>query len=182
MLVERVSTFAVDAWVGELAERHTPGTVRQYVHALRAVLDYAGVEPNPARNRRIRLPRMVTDEPEPPTAEHVERILSAVGPKWRLLLVVVEQSGVRVGEAVALRWADVDAAGSRLRLPRSATKRDRARWVDLPGWLMDAIEETCPLEDRLPDRRVFPGVTEDSVGKAMGRACKSRQDAPLHAA
>ena len=33
-----------------------------------------------------------------------------------------------------LRWGDVDRAGLRLRLPRSATKRDQARWVYLPEW------------------------------------------------
>ena len=29
------------------------------------------------------------------------------------------------------------------------------------------------MEDRVPDRKVFSGVTEDSVGKAMGRACNA---------
>ena len=79
---------------------------------------------------------------------------------------------MRVGEAVSLTWGDVDAAGWRLRLRRSATKRDRARWVQLPPWLVDVIEATCPLEDRTPDRRVFQGVTEDSTYRAMARACK----------
>jgi integrase len=64
--------------------------------------------------------------------------------------VVIEQGPLRLGEAVGLRWADVDTAGLRLRLPRPATKRDRARWVYLPAWLMEAIEATCPLEDRVP--------------------------------
>jgi hypothetical protein len=49
----------------------------------------------------------------------------------------------------------VDAAGSRLRLSASATKREKARWVYLPEWLREAIEATCPLEDRVPERRVF---------------------------
>lgn len=71
---------------------------------------------------------------------------------------------------MSLRWADVDAANLRLRLPRSATKRDRARRVYLPDWLMEAIEETCPLEDRVPGRRVFPGITDASAYQAMTRA------------
>jgi hypothetical protein len=29
--------------------------------------------------------------------------------------------------------------------------------VLLPLWLVEAIEMTCPLEDRTPDRRVFQG-------------------------
>ncbi|MBA3244476.1 MAG: hypothetical protein H0T61_04800 [Actinobacteria bacterium] len=57
-------------------------------------------------------------------------------------------------------------------MPRSATKRDRARWVYLPERLIDAIEQTCPLEDRVPEGRVFPGITEASAYQAMTRACK----------
>ena len=61
----------------------------------------------------------------------------------------------------------------RLRLPRSATKRDQARWVYLPEWLIEAIEATCPLEDRVPERRVFGGITEASAYQAMSRACRN---------
>jgi integrase len=74
---------------------------------------------------------------------------------------------------VNLKWDDVDAAGLRLRLPRSATKRDKARWIYLPEWLMEAIEQTCPHEDRIPERRVFQGITEASAYQAMLRACKN---------
>jgi integrase len=38
---------------------------------------------------------------------------------------------------------------------------------------MQTIEETCPLEDRVPDRRVFQGITEASAYQAMSRACKN---------
>lgn len=37
---------------------------------------------------------------------------------------------------------------------------------------MDAIEETCPLEDRTPERNVFQGLREDTGHKVMARACK----------
>lgn len=78
-----------------------------------------------------------------------------MGERWRLMFVTIERGELRVGEAVGLRWADVDAAGLQLR--RSATKRDRARWIRLPQWLIEAIEATCPLEDRVPERKVFGG-------------------------
>jgi hypothetical protein len=72
-----------------------------------------------------------------------------------------------------LRWGDVDAANLRLRLRRSATKREVARWVYLPEWLIEAIEATCPPEDRVPARRVFGGITEASAYHAMSRACRN---------
>ena len=104
----------------------------------------------------------------------------ALGEKWRLLFVTIEQGALRLGEAVGLRWADVDAAGLRLRLPKSATKRDRARWIYLPEWLMEAIEETCPLEDRVPERKVFQGITEASAYQAMSRACRNAKVPHYH--
>jgi len=66
----------------------------------------------------------------------------------------------------------VDVAGLRLRLPKSATKSDRSRWVYLPDWLMEAIEATCPLEDRVPERRVFQGLQLSAARQAMTRACR----------
>jgi integrase len=89
---------------------------------------------------------------------------------------------MRVGEAVSLTWGDVDAAGQRLRLRSKTTKRDRARWVHLPGWLVDAIEATCPLEDRTPERRVSQGCTESSAYTAMSRALQGGEGSALFAA
>jgi integrase len=158
-------------WVAELAAKHKPGTVRQKVIATRLLLDFAGCDPNPARDPKVRLPKHVREEPQPPSADHVLAILGALGRKWRLMFVTIEQGALRVGEAVSLKWGDVDAAGLRLRLPRSATKRDQARWIYLPEWLMALIDDSCPLEDRTPERRVFQGITEASFYQAMNRAC-----------
>ena len=85
----------------------------------------------------------------------------------------MEQGALRLGEAVALTWGDVDRAGLRLRLPRSATKRDQARWVYLPEWLMEVLEASCPFDDRTPTRKVFQGVTEASLYQTMLRACQT---------
>jgi integrase len=171
---------AVAEWVAVLAETFKPGTVQLYLVAFRLLLDYAGVEPNPARDPRVRLPKRTREEPQPPSSEHLLAILDAMGEKYRLLFVTIEQGGLRLGEAVNLRWGDVDVAGLRLRLPRSATKRDRARWVYLPEWLMNAVEQTCPLEDRFPERRVFQGISEASAYHAMLRACRNAKVPHYH--
>ena len=156
-----------------LAKTRKPGTLGQYLIAFRLLLDHVGLEPNAARDPRVKLPKQVREEANPPSAEHTEAIIEALGAKWKLLFVTIEQGALRLGEAVGLRWADVDAAGLRLRLPKSATKTNNSRWVYLPQWLMDAIEDTCPLEDRVPDRKVFQGITEASAYQAMTRACRN---------
>lgn len=45
---------------------------------------------------------------------------------------------------------------------------------------MDAIEATCPLEDRVPERRVFQGITEHSAYNAMTRACRNTRVPHFH--
>ena len=50
----------------------------------------------------------------------------------------------------------------------------------LPDWLMQTIEATCPLEDRVPERKVFHGMTEASAYQAMSRACKNAKVPHYH--
>jgi integrase len=121
---------------------------------------------------KVKLPRRVTEEASPPSDAHFLAIVENLLPRWRLFFITIEQGGLRIGEAAALRWGDVDAAGKRLRLPRSATKTKTSRWVQLPGWLMDAIQDTCPLEDRVPERKVFQGLEVSAARQAMTRASR----------
>lgn len=138
-----ITASEIAEWISVQAENRKAGTLGQYLNVFRSLLDHAGVEPNPARDPRVKLPKQVREEVNPPPAEHLIAILDELLPKWKLFFVTLEQGAFRVGEAVNLRWADVDAAGLRLRLPKSATKTDKARWVYLPEWLMQAIEEAC---------------------------------------
>jgi integrase len=164
----------VAGWVSAIADIYKPGTVQLYLLVFRLLIDYCGIDPNPCRDPRVKLPKRVKEEPNPPPAEHVLAILGEIrDPLRRLLFITIEQGGLRLGEAISLRWGDVDRAGLRLRLPRSATKRDTARWVYLAEWLVEAIEETCPLEDRTPERRVFQGITEATAYQTMLRACQT---------
>ena len=175
-----ITATEIAEWIAHLRRRASRERSNQYLIAFRLLLDHIGTEPNVARDPRVKVPKQVREEAKPPSAEHTEAIIEALGPKWKLLFVTIEQGALRIGEAVSLRWADVDAAGLRLRLPKSATKRDRARWVYLPQWLMDAIEETCPLEDRVPERKVFQGITEASAYQAMTRACRNAKVPHYH--
>ena len=134
-------------------------------------------DPNPARDRRVKLPRHVGEEPDPPSATQLLALLGEVKPSWWLLpLITIEQTAMGPMETGALAWGDVDVAESCFRLRRSTVKGSRsarARWVQVPVWLMEEIAATCPLEDRTADRRVFPGFTEGGAYNATVRACKA---------
>jgi integrase len=138
---------------------------------LRMVLDYAKVDANPARDESVKLPAIELEEINPPTGKQFLAVLDKVTRRWVLPLVVLEQTGMRVSEAATLAWGDVDAAECRFRLSARRTKTRKARWVQVPGWLMDEIAATCPLEDRTAERKVFAGFTRGAARNAVARAC-----------
>jgi integrase len=113
----------------------SPASVRIYIGTLRQVLDYAGADPNPARDARVKLPRGEDNVPEPPSEATVAAIIANAPPKWRLALRVLEQTGMRAGELWKLEWQDVDVANSRFRIRGGKTKAAR-RCVAVPEWLM----------------------------------------------
>ena len=158
--------------VGMLSADLSPASVRVYIGTLRQVLDFAGADPNPAKDRRVKLPRKTHDVPDPPSASEVAAIVANSPPKWQLALRVLEQTGMRAGELVGLEWQDVDLANSRFRIRAGKTTAAR-RWVAVPEWLIEDVASTCPPDDRTPERRVFPGATRQVLGMAMRRACKA---------
>jgi integrase len=168
-----VTVADIQDWISDLTANLAPASVKQYVTTLRLLLDFAGADPNPARDRRVKLPAGKAAEPTPPDADHFLRILAAVAPKMVLPLITLEQTAMRVSEIQTLEWGDVDETNHRFRLRAARTKSSRPRWVQLPEWLMAEIADTCAREDRVPARRVFPGFTDDAARHAMGRACRT---------
>jgi integrase len=165
-----VTAANVQSWIATLTLK--PSSTRRYLATLRAVLDFADVEPNPARDPRVRLPREERAIVDPPSADDVDTIIAAVPPRWRLPLRVLEQTGMRVGELQALAWGDVDEQESRFRVRSGKTAAAR-RWVAVPEWLMEEVAAACAREDRTAERQVFPGFTADVAKNVMARACKA---------
>jgi integrase len=150
----------------------TAGSVKAYFGQARQVLDHARRQPNPFRDELLRSRAKSTTSRRRRPRARCSTILDRIPPRHVLPLALLEQTGMRVGE-LALAWGDVDTVEARLRLKRSATKTNRPRWVQVPRWLMDALEQTCPTEDRAAGRRVFPAATDAALRQAMARACRA---------
>jgi integrase len=148
-----------------------PSSLSRYVATLRQVLDFAGTDPNPPRDRRVKLPRIEATTVEPPTAKQVDAIIAHSPPRWKLALRTLEQTGMRVG-APRSRMAGLGLAESRFRIRQGKTATAR-RWVAVPEWVMDEIAETCPPDDRTPERRVCVGFSRDIAKNVIARACKA---------
>jgi len=157
-----------------------PASLKRYIATLRLVLDFAGVDPNPARDRRVKLPQVVEEEPNPPSASDFLAILERVPRRTALPLAVLEQTAMRTQDVLGLTWGDVDVVGSRFRLPRQRTKTHRPRWVQVPEWLMGRVTATCHTEDRTPERRVFQGLSEKTLYHAVDGACRAAEIAHYH--
>ena len=167
-----VTPADIQQLVGELSANLKPATVRRYLDMLRPLLDFTGVEPNPARDRTVKLPAAVRAPIEPPTGREFLAILDAAPARWRLPLVVLEQTGIRIGELASLTWGNVDTTHRRIRITGQNAKTRQTRWVDVPEWLLQEIEQTCPPGDRAPDRKVFPGLSKAALWRAMRDACQ----------
>jgi integrase len=153
------------------AKGRKPQTTRKSVLALGMILTHAGL-PDVTRDRaRVRLPRSETVEINPPTAEHVLAVHRLLPARYRLPLLVLDGTGMRLGELEGLRWGDVDEQRGRWRVTSAVSKTRHARWVAVPPALFDAVLELCPRDDRTVERRVFEGFGGDRFRTAVTRAC-----------
>jgi integrase len=173
--VDTLTPGDVAELVGRLAdEGKARESIRKSVTALAMALDFAGIAPNPARDRvQVRLPREEPEEPEPPSAEHVEAVAWLLTVPYLIGLLTLDATGVRVGELEAARIGDLDESRKAWLVRARVAKTRRARWAELPDDLYAAVVERLPAhEDRNPTAPLFPGVTADRLRMAIGRGCR----------
>jgi integrase len=171
--VERIDAQTVADLVAEL---HGAGlrkqTIRKTVSVLAMVLDHARIEPNPARDKlTVKLPREERRELCPPTAAHVDAVVRLLPTLYRLPALVLDATGMRIGELEGLTWGDVDEPRQRWRVSGAVAKTGRARWVPVPDVLFQAMTRLVAREDRVPERPVFQGFGGDRFRTALTRAC-----------
>lgn len=173
--MDEISVEDVNEAVAALAAKgRKRETIRKSVKYLASVLDEHGIDLNPARDKRIRLPHEEPVDIEPPTSEHVEAVCRLLAPAYRLPLLWLDWSGARVASVETVRVGDYDEPARRVRLRASTTKTRAALWVELPDVLADAIEGTLPpRDDREPDAPLFPDVSADRLRTAIARACRA---------
>jgi integrase len=100
-------------------------------------IDYGHMERNPAKGRSRRMkpikPRRTFLEPH-----EAQAVLGAAPKHHRPILATMILAGLRVGELTALRWANVDLAGGKLRVVESKTEAG-VRVVDLSPMLREEL-------------------------------------------
>jgi integrase len=147
-------------------------TLRKTRTALAQTLDYFEIKPNPARDDRVKLPKERRPHIPPPLAEHVETVASLVAREYVLPLLIMDWAGPRISELETAEVGDVDEGRKAIRVRPTFEKNERYRHLDLPDDLFSALLATLPpREDRDPQARLFPGLTDASLRMAIKRAC-----------
>jgi integrase len=113
-----------------------PATVRTVMAPVRALFATAAEEglirSNPCAGIRLAGRRPVGEEPVETrralTEEELARVIAETPEEWRLFIRFLAQTGVRIGEGIALRWGDIDFGTRRVKVRRRIYKGQ----VDIP--------------------------------------------------
>jgi integrase len=174
----RVDEITVDECVALVAALTKQGykreTIRKTRTALAQTLEHHGITPNPARDKRVKLPKERKAHIPPPIADHVERVAETVARKYVLPLLILEACGPRASELATALMGDLDEDRSSIRIRPTNEKNERYRSLRLPDVLFAALLETLPpREDRDLEAPLFGELTDANIRTAITRACKA---------
>lgn len=130
--LDRLTPRKVEAWVADLRRKGlAESTVRSAYTVLRSVLDTAVRDRAIAENAAaiVKRPKVTSKEAVFLTVEQVDALLdAAAGSRYAPLFVLLVNTGMRRGEAMALRWSDIDLTNRTLRI-RGTLSREGGQLV-----------------------------------------------------
>jgi integrase len=92
------------------------------------------------RPRRIEMPRNAPKPPTAPTWEEMDACIQAAKTPWiAKLLTFLRFTGLRVGETMMLRWADIDLERGLMTIDAGITKNKRGRIVPISPHLVETL-------------------------------------------
>jgi integrase len=164
-----IDTLAVREWVAGLVEGGlSPSRIRNAHQVLSQVLATAVEGGRLARNPAagVRLPKRIEREMLFLDAAQVEQLADAIGPHYRVLVYFLAYTGLRFGEAVALKTKRLDLLRARCEVVESATevgsalvwgptKTNERRTVRLPRFLVELLAAHLAGRPHDPDDLVF---------------------------
>lgn len=194
--VSSIDPRSVKAFVQSVADEGVSrDTVRLALAPLRAMLQDATEEglirSNPAAGIRLPRPAVVDEDTGDEQAKaltevELRALLAHVATARALVVRTLAESGLRVGEALALRWQDVDFGRCRVQVRRTVYEgrfgppKSRYGRRDVPisrdlAQVLWRARQRCRRRARLPGRRRRPsapvrGRARDQDGGEGGRA------------
>jgi integrase len=154
----KLTVANVEQMLRELREAgKAPATQRMARTVLVAALGWAERDGLVARNvaRLARGPKLGPRADDALTADEAAKVLAAAaGDRWEAIAVLALRLGLRQGEILNLRWADVDLDAGTLTV-RQAKTRAGERTVPLVGGTLDALRAHRKRQDAARDEAPF---------------------------
>lgn len=181
-----ITTTAIESWIAKaLAGGLSPASVRKYHSMLKTIFQRAVRDRVIAFNpcATTELPKAVGKARSVPTPEEFDRLLSQIPQRWRLLILVEIETGLRWGELVALRPRHIDflrrlihvretivevskkvsPTGERM-LHKAYPKDDQHRTLTVGKPLIDLISAHIAQRDLSRDDLLFPSTLRAGAG------------------
>jgi integrase len=184
----RIDTLDVERWARAFAalaalrarpdeEDERPlykrSTLKKSKEAFVMVYDHFAIDPNPVRDKRVKLPHARPSDMVVPIAAHVEAVARMIPPQYLLPYLTIDWTALRIGAIEGAKVADLDEHRQALLARASIAKNKKPIWVDLHDVLFEAIVAQLPArEDRDLDAPLFPGFKGANLRTAITRACR----------
>lgn len=188
VLLPDITRRDVQLWVNELAEELAPATVAKTFRILSgsmAVAHSEGIIPsNPCQTRTKTLREgVILPKPNPLpdrflTDAECEALRAFIEDEWQIMFDILLGTGMRLGEAFALHWEDVDLrngvvtvfwsfdhVGRRIKAPKDRKPRSIPIGEDLRKLLADRLER---LGSGTPPDVIYVGSRTTHTGLVVG--------------
>jgi integrase len=161
------------------AEEISPATINREIACLKTIfikaVEWGKTEADPTR--RIKKFREEARKERILTAAEEKRLFANADPTLRPFLVVALNTGMRKGEILGLRWADVDFVKGFIRVTDLESKSGRERKIPMNAPVFDMLRGM----DRKPEFVFMNGETGKSMGDvrtAFEGACRRAKKDP----
>jgi integrase len=173
----RLDEIDQERWATVFAELATPykrGTLKKSREAFSMVYDHHAIDPNPVRDKRVKLPHERKRDLIVPLAGHVEAV-AAILPRQHLLpYLVIDWTGLRLGALEEAKVGDLDERRQAFLARASVAKNEKPTWLALHDLLFEAVVAGLPpRDDRDLDASLFPGFVGANLRTSITRACKA---------
>jgi len=176
MPVVAIGERAAQEFVADLTSRCqlAPATIASIVSTLKSI-----VGGKVTRDWQLRLPPSSCEEPRFFTPGEMLRIVEGAKGKWRPFFALLAESGLRFGEAAALRVEDLDLAGGMVSVRRSTYRgrdvptKSRAgmRVINISGRLVQLLREhlSGKVSGRVFETRSGRSLAKDATRHSLHR-------------
>ncbi len=192
--LDRVDRSRIKRLLAEMLKIRAPKTVELTYAVVSGIFSEANdlgyTDQNPAHGllKKVLPPKnkRALKEPDPFTRQDLEKFLWAAWEKLpeplALVLEVMAMAGMRLGEALAIRWDNLDAANSQYLITETVRRgygppKSGKRLIDLEEGLVTKLESYIKklrqesLAAGTEANYLFPGISQRLVQGAMRRAC-----------